>query len=58
MTRREPVNAEPNYDAERVIPDGLTCAACVNGPRCDQLFGAVRRAFTSCDYWPSRFVRA
>jgi hypothetical protein len=47
--------AEPNYVAERQLPRGMTCAACVHGSRCDGLFGAVRKAFTSCDFWPSRF---
>jgi hypothetical protein len=47
---------EPNYHAEMRLPDGKTCADCQHGPRCDALFGAVRRAFSSCDFWPSRFV--
>ena len=46
---------EPDYDAERLLPAGVTCAACAHGPRCDALFGAVRQAFTSCDFWPSRY---
>lgn len=46
---------EPDYHAERRLAPGLTCADCRHGPRCDALFGAVRRAFTSCDFWPSRF---
>lgn len=47
--------AEPNYDAEMKLPKGKTCADCEHGPRCDGLFGAVRRGFTSCDFWPSRY---
>lgn len=47
---------EPDYAAERRLPIGATCADCRNGRRCDSLFGAVRKAFTSCDFWPSRFV--
>lgn len=46
---------EPNYEAERRLPDGKTCADCRHGARCDALFGAVRRQFKSCDFWPSRF---
>jgi hypothetical protein len=46
---------EPNYEMERRLPAGITCAACRHGSRCDGLFGAVRRGFTSCDFWPSRF---
>ncbi len=46
---------EPDYHAEMRLPEGKTCADCVHGPRCDGLFGAVRRGFTSCDFWPSRF---
>jgi hypothetical protein len=49
---------EPNYAAEMKLPAGITCADCQHGHRCDALFGAVRRAFTSCDFWPSRFVPA
>lgn len=45
---------EPNYAAEMRLPAGVTCAHCTNGSRCDALFGAVRKAFTSCDFWPSR----
>lgn len=48
--------AEPNYEAERKLPAGLTCADCRHGARCDALFGAIRRGFTSCDFWPSRFA--
>ncbi len=47
---------EPDYAAERRLPEGVTCARCLHGSRCDGLFGAVRKAFTSCDFWPSRFV--
>jgi hypothetical protein len=50
--------AEPNYAAERRLPDGVSCADCRHGARCDGLFGAVRQGFTSCDFWPSRFVPA
>ena len=46
---------EPDYSAEMLLPDGKTCADCRHGPICDGLFGAVRRKFTSCDFWPSRF---
>jgi hypothetical protein len=48
--------SEPDYDAEMRLPDGMTCADCRHGWRCDALFGAVRRAFTSCDFWPSRYI--
>jgi hypothetical protein len=51
----KPIAREPDYAAERRLPDGVTCAACVHAPRCDALFGAVRRAFTSCDFSPSRY---
>lgn len=47
---------EPNYSAEMKLPPGKTCADCRSGETCDKLFGAVRRRFTTCDYWPSRFV--
>jgi hypothetical protein len=50
--------AEPDYAAERRLPDGITCADCRHGQRCDGLFGAVRRQFTSCDFWPSRYHAA
>jgi hypothetical protein len=50
------VAREPDYDPEKRLPDGLTCSDCAHGPRCDGLFGAVRRRFTSCDFWPSRFA--
>lgn len=46
---------EPNYSTEMSLPQGKTCADCMHGPVCDGLFGAVKRAFTSCDFWPSRF---
>ena len=49
---------EPDYAAERKLPDGKTCADCRHGARCDALFGAVTRGFTSCDWWPSRFADA
>lgn len=49
---------EPDYAAERRLAEGVTCASCAHGARCDGLFGAVRRGFTSCDFWPSRFVAA
>lgn len=48
---------EPDYAAERKLPDGMTCADCRHGSLCDGLFGAVRRGFTSCDFWPSRFAK-
>lgn len=48
--------SEPDYARERRLPTGITCASCVHAKRCDALFGAVRRGFTSCDFWPSRFV--
>lgn len=47
---------EPDYCAERKLPAGKTCADCKHGLRCDGLFGAVRRQFTSCDFCPSRYV--
>lgn len=45
----------PDYTAERRLPAGKTCADCRHGKRCDGLFGAVRLAFTSCDFWPNLF---
>jgi hypothetical protein len=50
------MNSEPNYHAEMRLPEGKTCADCRNGARCDALFGAVRKGFRSCDFYPSRFV--
>lgn len=50
------LRGEPNYDAEMRLPEGKTCADCKHGPLCDGLFAAVRRAFTSCDFWPSRYI--
>lgn len=51
--------SDPDYQAERLLPSGKTCADCRHGARCDGLFGAIRKGFTSCDFWPSRFaVRA
>lgn len=47
---------EPDYAAEMLLPEGKTCADCRNGKLCDGLFGATRRAFTSCDFWPSRYI--
>jgi hypothetical protein len=47
--------SEPNYSAEMRLPQGKTCADCIHGLLCDGLFGAMRRKFTSCDFWPSRF---
>lgn len=44
-----------DYDAERRLPAGKTCRDCAHGPRCDALFGAMRRAFTICDFHPSRY---
>jgi hypothetical protein len=38
------------------LPAGKTCANCHHGLRCNALFGAIRRGFTSCDFWPSRFL--
>lgn len=49
---------EPDYSAEMRLPAGKTCADCLNGPICDGLFGAVKRGFASCDFWPSRFSPA
>lgn len=46
---------EPDYVAERKLPDGKTCADCQHGNICDGLFGAVSKGFRSCDFWPSRF---
>lgn len=48
--------SEPNYAAEMRLPAGKTCADCHHGERCDGLFGAIRRGFTSCDFWPSKFL--
>jgi hypothetical protein len=50
------MSTEPNYHAEMQLPPGKTCADCRNGPRCNALFGAVRKGFQSCDFYPSRFV--
>ena len=53
----KPENAlEPDYRAEMKLPVGKTCADCRHGPRCDSLFGARRHGFTTCDFWPSRFI--
>lgn len=52
------MSTEPDFAAEMRLPAGMACSDCVNGPRCDALFGAVRRGFTSCDFYPSRFVQA
>lgn len=52
---QRPAVAPTNYNADMRLPEGRTCADCVNGTTCDALFGAVRRKFTSCDFWPSRF---
>jgi len=49
------MSKEPDYRAEMRLPAGKTCADCRNGEHCNALFGAVRRRFTSCDFWPSRF---
>lgn len=56
MTDDTPPQREPDYSAEMRLPAGTTCADCNHGSLCDGLFGAVRRGFTSCDFWPSRFV--
>ena len=50
--------SEPDYHAEMKLPEGKTCADCVHGAICDDLFGAVRNSFTSCDWWPRKFVEA
>jgi hypothetical protein len=47
---------EPDYEAERKLPDGKTCADCRHGPTCGALFGAVRQRFTYCDFWPSQYL--
>lgn len=47
---------EPDYAVDRRLPTGITCADCSHGKRCDGLFGDVRKQFTSCDFWPSRFA--
>ncbi len=54
MTATKPASVD--YAAEMRLPDGKTCANCEHGLRCDALFGAVRHLFTSCDFWPSRYV--
>lgn len=43
------------YEANRKLPEGKTCVDCAHGSRCDGLFGAVRRKFTSCDFYPSKY---
>ncbi len=47
---------EPDYDAEKKLPEGKTCSDCVHAPRCAMLMGARVREWTSCDFWPRRFV--
>lgn len=51
----EIASREPDYGKERKLPEGMTCAECQHGRRCDGLFGAIRKGFTACDFWPSRF---
>lgn len=55
MVKRKAPVPEPNYSEQMKLPEGKTCADCVHADRCEALFGAVRRGFTSCDFWPSRF---
>lgn len=52
----KPYRREPDYAAEMRLPEGKTCADCFHGPRCDGLFGALKRGFTSCDFWPRRYI--
>lgn len=47
---------EPNYSEDMRLPEGMTCADCRHGRVCNRLFGAVRRRFTSCDFWPNNFT--
>lgn len=56
LDRRIARAKEPDTNSEMQLPKGKTCSDCRNAERCDMLFGAVRRAFTSCDFWPSRYV--
>lgn len=46
------------YDIAMNLPPGKTCRDCANGPVCDQLFGAMRRGFTRCDFYPSHYREA
>lgn len=60
MTTNPPTGAAvPQKEAAQIasmnLPAGKTCADCFHGKHCDALFGAVRRGFTSCDFYPSRF---
>lgn len=43
------------YDEQMRLPDGKTCADCINGPNCDAAFGACHNTFKSCVFWPSRY---
>lgn len=47
---------EPDYSAGRRLPVGETRTGCAHSSRCDVPFGAVRRGFTSCDFWLSRYI--
>lgn len=47
--------AEPDYDAEMRLPDGVTCDGCVHSKRCFG-FGFSQTGRTSCDFWPNRFA--
>lgn len=59
MTQDNGGAAFPGREAAQIaamsLPEGKACADCRHGTRCDALFGAVRREFVSCDFYPSRF---
>lgn len=46
--------AEPDYAAEKRLPDGRTCADCFAVKYCVGI-GCTTAESTSCDYWPNRF---
>ena len=52
--------AFPGREAAQIasmkLPEGKSCADCKHGKRCDALFGAIRRGFVSCDFYPSRLA--
>lgn len=38
------------------LPSGKTCSDCANYARCNSLLGGRIDTWTSCDWFPSRFV--
>lgn len=46
--------AEPDYDAEMMLPPGKTCGDCIFCRHCCAIYGHVP-ADTKCDFWPSRY---